>query len=87
MKCLPTTKIPQADGVGIHDWHAEVLAIRTFNRFLLEQCRRLTTGLPSEYLRWRRDDERNAGDGAWHDQPFAWNGEVSLHMYLSLIHI
>ncbi|KAL3954924.1 hypothetical protein ACCO45_010487 [Purpureocillium lilacinum] len=44
MKCLPTSKLPEANGNGIHDWHAEILAIRTFNRFLLDECRALSEG-------------------------------------------
>lgn len=38
MKCLPAPKVAQANGNVLHDWHAEVLAIRGFNRFLLDEC-------------------------------------------------
>ncbi|KAK1256003.1 hypothetical protein MKX07_008262 [Trichoderma sp. CBMAI-0711] len=41
MKCLPASKLTEAKGVAIHDWHAEILAIRTFNRFLLDECQTL----------------------------------------------
>jgi tRNA-specific adenosine deaminase 1 len=41
MKCLPQAKIVNAQGVVLHDWHAEVLAIRAFNRFLVDECRKL----------------------------------------------
>ena len=30
-----------ANGNAIHDWHAEVLAMRAFNHFLLTECRAL----------------------------------------------
>ena len=38
MKCLPQNKLAQAKGNVLHDWHAEVLAIRAFNRFLVDEC-------------------------------------------------
>ena len=39
MKCLPQAKVNIAlQGNVIHDSHAEILALRAFNRFLLEQC-------------------------------------------------
>ncbi|KAJ4321078.1 hypothetical protein N0V84_005547 [Fusarium piperis] len=44
MKCLPASKVAESNGVGIHDWHAEILAIRTFNRFLLDECKKLLDG-------------------------------------------
>ncbi|RYP71600.1 hypothetical protein DL771_004726 [Monosporascus sp. 5C6A] len=97
MKCLPSAKLPQAQGNVLHDWHAEVLAIRAFNRFVLEECRQLALGgpdMPSPFLRRRSPDEMRAsgstagddGDaenGWWHAQPFAWRDDVALHMYCS----
>jgi tRNA-specific adenosine deaminase 1 len=43
MKCLPQAKIAQAQGNVLHDWHAEVLAMRGFNRWILEECAELAT--------------------------------------------
>lgn len=83
MKCLPASKIPLANGVGVHDWHAEILAVRSFNHFLLGECRHLALGLSSHYLRWRDDEERTTGEEGWHGQPFAWKDGVTLHMYCS----
>ncbi|AEO65309.1 uncharacterized protein THITE_2112167 [Thermothielavioides terrestris NRRL 8126] len=89
MKCLPASKLAQANGVALHDWHAEVLAIRAFNRFLLDECRRLAqdSTYESEFLRRRTREElaTNAGTltGPWHRQPFAWREELTLHMYCS----
>ena len=37
MKCLPRDKIEGLNGNVIHDSHAEILALRAFNRFLLDQ--------------------------------------------------
>ena len=81
MKCLPQDKISKAQGIVLHDWHAEVLAIRSFNRFLLEECHALLLSRKksSEYLRVRAEDEKTE----LHFQPFAWNSEISLHMYCS----
>ena len=41
IKCLPASKVQMANGNAIHDWHAEVLAMRAFNHFLLTECRAL----------------------------------------------
>jgi tRNA-specific adenosine deaminase 1 len=84
MKCLPASKLPLNNGVGLHDWHAEVLAIRSFNHFVLEECKNIAiTGKASTFLRLRDAEERR-GDGThWHAQPFAWRDGVKLHMYCS----
>ncbi|KAK0109856.1 hypothetical protein ONS95_002526 [Cadophora gregata] len=81
MKCLPQNKIAQADGVTLHDWHAEVLAIRSFNRFLLEECHALALSEKpsSDFVRFRNQDERTQ----MNFQPFALNEGISLHMYCS----
>ncbi|KAI1645829.1 adenosine deaminase/editase [Daldinia loculata] len=96
MKCLPTSKVSQAQGNVLHDWHAEVLAIRAFNRFVLDECRVLAQGCSSEFLRWRTTDEivssccddTQAGEleregSEWRGQPFTWREDVLLHMYCS----
>ncbi|KAI0600614.1 adenosine deaminase/editase [Biscogniauxia sp. FL1348] len=59
MKCLPSSKLPQARGNVLHDWHAEVLAIRAFNRFVLDECKALAQGTltESEFLRFRTAEE------------------------------
>ncbi|KAI5867423.1 adenosine deaminase/editase [Durotheca rogersii] len=96
MKCLPTSKIAGARGNVLHDWHAEVLAVRAFNRFVLDECRAmlLDGGRGSAFLRRRTRDEREASErggsgedgddgGSWNGQPFAWRDDVLLHMYCS----
>ncbi|KAH8885714.1 hypothetical protein GQ53DRAFT_751065 [Thozetella sp. PMI_491] len=82
MKCLPSAKLPQANGVALHDWHAEVLAMRAFNLFVLQECRRLASGelQSSEFLACTpvsKSDDELLG------RPFSWNKGVSLHMYCS----
>ena len=81
MKCLPTTKVPLAHGSVLHDWHAEILALRCFNHFLLSECHSLASSpsLDSVYLRRRHEGEGD-GDSL---QPFAIDEDVKLHMYCS----
>ncbi|KFX99198.1 hypothetical protein O988_03991 [Pseudogymnoascus sp. VKM F-3808] len=81
MKCLPANKIPDANGAVLHDWHAEVVALRSINRFLLEECRSLALSRDksSKYVRRRRADEVTAGKF----QPFTIKEDVKLHMYCS----
>ncbi|KAI2610449.1 hypothetical protein GGR54DRAFT_376511 [Hypoxylon sp. NC1633] len=57
MKCLPASKLPKAQGNVLHDWHAEVLAIRAFNRFVLDECDAMVKRRSSEFLRWRTPGE------------------------------
>jgi tRNA-specific adenosine deaminase 1 len=81
MKCLPQSKISQAQGVVLHDWHAETVAIRSFNQFLLGECQSLAQSgeQKSDYLRRRIPAEITAS----HFQPFTLNEDVILHMYCS----
>lgn len=89
MKCLPQAKLPLALGNVLHDWHAEVLAIRAFNRFVLDECKLLAEGGPkaeSHFLRRRRIDElvqSSTTTTYWCGQPFTWREDVKLHMYCS----
>ncbi|KAI0857791.1 adenosine deaminase/editase [Xylaria cubensis] len=98
MKCLPSSRLPQAQGNVLHDWHAEVLAIRAFNCFVLDECRALASGSKSSspFIRQRGSAEMNSSpdhvgdecdedekEGNWHGQSFAWREDVSLHMYCS----
>ena len=41
MKCLPQSKIPLAEGRVLHDTHAEILALRGFNHYILSSCLRI----------------------------------------------
>ena len=89
MKCLPASKLPQANGVALHDWHAEVLALRSFNRFVLDECRRLAhdSTAQSDFLRRRTQEEllsfTSTDSSFWNAQPFAWREDCTLHMYCS----
>ncbi|KAK2591900.1 hypothetical protein QQS21_010398 [Conoideocrella luteorostrata] len=74
MKCLPASKLQQANGNAIHDWHAEVLAMRSFNRFLLDECRNVQRGQSNEVL------ELSNMSGS---KPFRVKDNIKLHMYCS----
>lgn len=81
MKCLPRTKVTQAQGVVLHDWHAEIVAIRSFNRFLLDEIQAsiASDSYTSRYLRRRAPSELTKE----HFQPFAVNEGIIFHMYCS----
>jgi tRNA-specific adenosine deaminase 1 len=81
MKCLPHNKLPSAHGNILHDWHAEVLAIRAFNRFLLDQCLLTSTPPhpPSDWIRHRPASEHSPHQS----QPFTIHDDVQIHMYCS----
>ncbi|XPT04200.1 tRNA(Ala)(adenine(37)) deaminase [Ascochyta lentis] len=81
MKCLPQNKLASADGNILHDWHAEVVAIRTFNRFLLDECLLLSTPpfADSNFIRQRSTTEISEHE----PQPFTIREDVQIHMYCS----
>ncbi|KIW06415.1 uncharacterized protein PV09_02866 [Verruconis gallopava] len=79
MKCLPASKLADAHGTVLHDSHAEVIAVRSFNRFLLEQCLQLANDPTSTSLYVRRRSPCDATSGTL--QPFEIRQDVSIHMY------
>ncbi|CAG5182566.1 uncharacterized protein ALTATR162_LOCUS10224 [Alternaria atra] len=81
MKCLPSNKIPLAHGNILHDWHAEVTAIRAFNRYLLDECSLISTPPypTSDFLRHLSPDEHTKDL----QQPFTIREDVFIHMYCS----
>ncbi|PSR85740.1 adenosine deaminase/editase [Coniella lustricola] len=83
MKCLPLSKLPLANGHVLHDWHAEVLAIRAFNHFILEQCRELAANPNTTSSYVRHMVQTNAEADQMSRLPFVWNEDVTLHMYCS----
>jgi tRNA-specific adenosine deaminase 1 len=83
MKCLPRSKVPSANGNILHDCHAEVLAIRAFNRFLIYECESLarTGGSKSSCLKRQRTSD--IPDNEDPVRPFAMREGISFHMYCS----
>ncbi|RYN42451.1 hypothetical protein AA0112_g1531 [Alternaria arborescens] len=81
MKCLPANKLPVAHGNILHDWHAEVIAIRAFNRYLLDECTLISTPpYPTSGLLRKVSPDKQTRDL---QQPFTIREDVSLHMYCS----
>lgn len=84
MKCLPVTKIPSAHGNILHDWHAEILCLRAFNHFLLQECNSILTGaVESPYLRLQTPIDADPTTPGQSRPPFIWRDDVTLHMYCS----
>lgn len=81
MKCLPATKVPSAAGVVLHDWHAEILALRAFNRFLTDECAALVSSSSHVSAFVKRRDSSEISRAA--PQPFAIKSDVEIHMYCS----
>src|SRR5947207_15114697 len=81
MKCLPHTKISTSKGMVLHDWHAEILAIRSFNQFLIQECYNIASGATktSEFL---RSNNQN-GLSNTHAPPFALKEGTDIYMYCS----
>ncbi|MCJ1377894.1 hypothetical protein MMC17_000990 [Xylographa soralifera] len=82
MKCLPSNKIPQAHGFVLHDWHAEVLAIRGLNHFLIQECHDLAQSRESHspYVRWRDTSELSSHRRL---QPFTIRENLKIYMFCS----
>ena len=81
MRCLPAKKVPELGRYVLHDWHAEVLAIRSFNQLLLQECLQLArcSEYHSKIIQWCS----RSGDGLSHEQPFAVRANVKIYMYSS----
>lgn len=81
MRCLPLSKLRLANGRCLHDWHAEIVAIRAFNLYLLDECERLvkSSQLESEILRRCAPADNTGGLSP----PFAIKNDIRIHMYSS----
>ena len=83
MKCLSVSKAstPEKNHV-LHDWHAEIVAIRALNAFLLEETYSLASSpvSASTFLRHRYPNEKSQSGG---QQPFTFLDDVSIMMYCS----
>lgn len=80
MKCLSAVKVAGTHGNVLHDWHAEVLAIRAFNHFLLQECLSLLQDrdFPSVVVEY---NEEKTGSEPY--QPFKICDDIKIHMYSS----
>jgi tRNA-specific adenosine deaminase 1 len=78
MKCLPAAKLRDANGVALHDSHAEVLALRAFNCFLMDEMRAIID--QQTHLNIIQMSSRTDGDT---QRLFDLRDDVRLHMYCS----
>ena len=83
MKCLPHAKLPHAHGNILHDWHAEVVALRAFNRFLLDQCLLISISPDYDSPFVRRRTPQECSEPHYHHHPFTIKDHVQIHMYCS----
>ena len=81
MKCLPRSKIPNAKGIVLHDCHAEIIALRALNRFLLDECALLAQDLLATSQFIERRDVNHVKEKS--PQPFTIKSNVSIHLYCS----
>lgn len=81
MKCLPASKIPQAQGTVLHDCHAEIITIRAFNRFLIQECAILARDDSASSLWIRRTESAETHESF--QQPFTIREDVSINFYSS----
>ncbi|KAG9533702.1 adenosine-deaminase domain-containing protein, partial [Aureobasidium melanogenum] len=73
MKCLPRDKIQSLNGNVVHDSHAEILALRAFNRFLLDQSALLYADPSADNLLRPSSTQK----------PFTIDPQITIHMYCS----
>jgi tRNA-specific adenosine deaminase 1 len=75
-KCVPAHILPQCGGTVVHDSHAEVLALRGFNRWVLHEIREslVTSSYSSPYV--RRQDVSGS-----ESRPFRIADDISLHFF------
>jgi tRNA-specific adenosine deaminase 1 len=81
MKCLPASKIPQAQGTVLHDCHAEIITIRAFNRFLIQECAILARDDSASSLWIKRTESAEMHESF--QQPFTFREDVSINFYSS----
>ena len=83
MKCLPESRLSILDGGAVlHDCHAETLAIRAFNHFLLQECRQLAScaSYTSDVLQLRQSSELSEIQNL---PPFRIHPSLRIMMYCS----
>ncbi|RAK86134.1 hypothetical protein BO79DRAFT_130046, partial [Aspergillus costaricaensis CBS 115574] len=89
-KCLPTTQLASSTGLVLHDWHAEILALRAFNYWLLSEIRALIdhehdhqqslfTPKPSPFIRRRQQSpNKNTNNN---EPPFELHPSLKIYLY------
>ncbi|KAJ6036574.1 hypothetical protein N7540_000853 [Penicillium herquei] len=86
-KCLSASQMQRCRGLVLHDCHAEILAIRAFNYWLLTECQSLmaeedTNPSSSIFIQRRAKTECNSSSRSSIDwPPFEFQRDVKLYMY------
>ncbi|CAG8044826.1 unnamed protein product [Penicillium olsonii] len=96
-KCLSASHIPRCNGLVLHDCHAEILAIRAFNYWLLTECngilsqeKPVTSGSPrseakessgSSFVRKRTPEHEDGLPNRPGWPPFEIQPDVNIYMY------
>ena len=84
MKCLPAYQTALLEsGTVLHDWHAEILAIRAFNHFLLQEARSLASSSEFESCLLRRKDAHESVSQSSISQPYTVHEDLRIMMYCS----
>jgi tRNA-specific adenosine deaminase 1 len=81
MKSIPKDKLPSAFGSVLHDSHAEILAIRAFNAYLIQECAIIASEPDATSLYVRRRSEADVLPAE--PQLFTIHEDVKIHMYCS----
>ncbi|KAG5206007.1 Adenosine-deaminase editase domain protein [Trichophyton interdigitale] len=94
-KCLSSSQIAQCSGLVLHDSHAEILVLRAFNHWLLEECKSVLTALDetnrdvnslqnysgSGFIKWNLEDSNIQTSIPW--PPFRIKDNIKIWMYCS----
>lgn len=78
-KCLPASALSKCHGTVLHDSHAEILALRGFNRWLLQEIQHMLKepAFCSPYLRRQDAVDTTAEDVP----PFRLASDITLHFF------
>ena len=84
MKCLPANQTALLDsGTVLHDWHAEILAIRAFNHFLLQEAYSLASSSTYTSCILRRKNAHESVSQSSTSQPYTVHEDLKIMMYCS----
>lgn len=83
-KCLPAPSLPRCNGAVLHDCHAEVLALRGWNRWLLAEIERLSKGgYVSRWVEYRPHAHAQDGGSVAEPpvKPFILRPDVRIYLF------
>ena len=84
MKCLPANQTALLDtGTVLHDWHAEILAIRAFNHLLLKEAYSLASTPTYTSCLLRRKNAHEPVSQSLRLQPYTVHEDLKIMMYCS----